>query len=205
MGDNPGPDRKPFDGIIDEVSIFNRALSIEELDNLDDTEKAICYMGDATNQYGVILDAFHVKSPVYTTGSGFVPNSLVNLYITTDQAWTDGMAITAPIRTITVQAGASGNLGPVMVWASADFGHYDLIFDTDQNGQYDIGTNLIGFDVVDHPNHPGFSVSSLLTSSAVGGFYAPVNSLIVLAPYMIAALFIGIIASIITVRRKKRD
>jgi hypothetical protein len=205
MGDNPGPNRKQFDGIIDEVSIFNRALTSTEINNLATTGKAICYIGDATNQYGIIQDIFHPRSAVYATGNGFVPNSLVDLYITTDQAWTDGMAITDPIRMTTVQADASGNIGPVMAWASADFGNYDLIFDTNQNGQYDVGADLIGFDVVDHPNHPGFSVSSLLTSTIVGGFYVPVNSLSILAPYVIAALFIGIVASIIAIRRKTRD
>jgi len=31
VGDNPGPNRKQFDGIIDEINIFNRALSAEEV------------------------------------------------------------------------------------------------------------------------------------------------------------------------------
>jgi hypothetical protein len=76
-------------------------------------------------------------------------------------------------------------------------GSYDVVFDVAPDGLYSYG------DGVDHPNHPGFSVSRLdLGSVAVGGFYAPVNNFVVLLPYLALVFVIGIITTILVTRRK---
>jgi len=96
---------------------------------------------------------------------------------------------------------ASGNIGKTLVWPQQTIvGEYDIIFDVNPNGQYNAG------DYVDHPNHPGFSISSFDTGSvAVGGFYIPVNSLAVLLPYLTLISLACLVSTIIVTRKKGKS
>ncbi|WP_455370081.1 LamG domain-containing protein [[Eubacterium] cellulosolvens] len=203
IGDNPGADRKEFDGIIDEVAIFNIALSQSDIDALYNTGlgKAICITADATDSTGTIKDIFTTDETVYATGSGFTPGTSVDVYIVRDLAWNDGRAIPEDVSTDgmnTVVADSSGNLGPTAVWSPAlTNGEYDMVFDINQNGQYDAG-----IDVVDHPDHPGFTVGTF-EAGAVGGFYTPINKLSIIAPYLLVIVGLSLTAIIASKRRRK--
>jgi hypothetical protein len=116
---------------------------------------------------------------VYATGSGFIPNTDVDVCIVGDRAWTNGMAISPDISSDgmnIVPTDAAGNLGPANVWPPPlTPGEYDMVFDANQNGVYDAAT-----DVVDHPDHPGFVVQAP-PPRPVGGVIVPVNRLELLA------------------------
>ncbi|MCK4368959.1 MAG: PKD domain-containing protein [Dehalococcoidales bacterium] len=110
----------------------------------------------STDEAGVARDVFTVTDDVYATGSGFPPNTDINVYVIADLAWSDGDPIPADVgdgmNTITTDD--NGNCGPDVVWqAPLTPGAYDLVFDVNQNGVY----NFIG-DYIDDPNHPGFVV-----------------------------------------------
>ena len=162
---------------------------------------------NATDSTGRIRDGFLSRESVYATGSGFKKNTPVDIYVVTDRAWTDGNqprygdSIPPDISSDginTVNTDESGNIGPVLIWPSPlTVGSYDVVFDVAPDGLYSYG------DGVDHPNHPGFSVSRLDPgSSTVGGFYAPVNSFAVLLPYL-ALVSLVCIGSAILIKGKK--
>ncbi len=97
---------------------------------------------------------YDLGESVYATGSGFVPNSPVDIYITEDRKWYDGMAINPPLfATKTVDADANGAIRAVEVWTDPSVGEYDLASDANRNGIYNKG-----IDAVDDPNDPGFIV-----------------------------------------------
>jgi hypothetical protein len=156
---------------------------------------------NATDSTGRVRDGFLSRESVYATGSGFKTNTLVDIYVVQDRAWKIGDAISPDISSDgsnTVTTDGSGNLGPVLIWPSPlTVGSYDVVFDVDPDGFYSFG------DGVDHPNHPGFMVSSLDPgSSVIGGFYQPVNSFSILLPYLAFVGLIGIITTILVTRRK---
>lgn len=114
-----------------------------------------CPSGDATDPEAGTIEEYYNDEVVYATGSGFAPDTDVDLYILDDYAWFNGMNITG--RTIyanlTVKTDEDGNITPVEIWPNPDPGEYDIFFDADQNKIYNDR-----LDVVDHPNHPGFTV-----------------------------------------------
>ena len=143
---------------------------------------------------------FLTREAVYDVGNGFLPGTSINIHIVNAIPWTAGMPIPSDISSDginTVTTNPSGNLGPVMVWpATLTKGSYDIVFDADQNGQYDVG-----IDFVDHISLSGFTVSWLPTySAAVGGFYASVNSFEVLLPYLALACILGVVATVLVKR-----
>jgi len=97
---------------------------------------------------------YDLGESVYAAGSGFVPNSPVDIYITEDRKWYDGMPINPPLfATKTVDADANGAFRAVEVWIDPSIGEYDIVFDANRNGIYNKG-----IDAVDDPNDPGFIV-----------------------------------------------
>ena len=156
---------------------------------------------NATDSTGRIRDGFLSRESVYATGSGFKKSTPVDIYVVNDREWGLGDKIPSDISSDgknTANTDALGNLGPVLIWPSPlTVGSYDVVFDVDPDGLYSFG------DGVDHPNHPGFTVSSLDTgSSVVGGFYLPKNSLTVLLPYF-ALIGLAFIVSAILIKGKR--
>ncbi|MFC1507405.1 LamG domain-containing protein [Thermoproteota archaeon] len=201
MGDNP-PDvgDRPFDGIIDEVAIFDRGLSQSEITALYNSGSGtgICVVGEATDSAGVSQSVFAAGGDIYATGSGFPPNTLITLYVVPAQTWTDGMPIPPDISgdgVNTVQTDAQGNLGPTLVWPNAQIGQYDLVFDN-SNGQYDEGT-----DIVVGLTGTGFTVGS---GSIIGGVHITTNKVGIMAPYLLTVLGLLSLAVIaISIRKRK--
>jgi hypothetical protein len=132
---------------------------------------------------------------VYVTGSGFPPDSDVDVYVVNDRAWSDGDTIPAYVVKQTVHTDVvDGSIALTKVWsAPLDVGEYDVVFDAGQDGDY----NEIP-DLVDDPNHPGFVVVS--PKATVGGEVYPINKAEVLVPWiglasvLILALGVGTLA-----------
>lgn len=156
--------------------------------------------GESCDEVEVGKDVFAWTDDVYATGSGFQPNTDVDVYIVSDLAWSDGDDIPPDIGdgVDTVTTDDYGNFGPAIVWeAPLTPGEYDIVFDVDRDEVYD----AIG-DYVDDPNHPGFIVL-LPPPMPVGGEVYPVSKLAILAPWIaLAMLLIGGI-SWLTLRRRR--
>jgi hypothetical protein len=202
MGDNPiSVDvNRPFDGIIDEVALFSRALSESEITTLYNSGSGtgLCIVGEATDSAGVSQSVFAAGGDIYATGSGFPPNTLITLYVVQAQTWTDGIPIPPDISSDgvnTVQTDAQGNLGPTLVWPNAQGGQYDLVFDN-SNSQYDEGT-----DIVVGLTGTGFTVGS---GSIIGGVHITTNKVGIMAPYLLTVLGLLSLAVIaISIRKRK--
>ncbi|MBN1763600.1 MAG: hypothetical protein JW878_11115 [Methanomicrobia archaeon] len=158
----------------------------------------LCPSGDAADDSGSVKNEFLTGEDVYAKGSGFTPGTHVDIYIVDDRKWVGGELITnytvyaiAP----NILTDGDGNIGvdtPLVVWQDPVPGEYDMVFDANQNEVYNDG-----IDAVDHPNHPGFSVTN-----PVDVIRAPL-----LAPLGLAVL-IGLLSLIATStlkgRRQKR-
>jgi parallel beta-helix repeat protein len=156
---------------------------------------------ESTDSVGIGQDTYTVAETVYGTGSGFIPDTNVDVYIVGDRAWNDGDAIPADVSGDGMNPGvptdATGNLGPADVWPPPlTPGEYDMVFDANQNGVYDAA-----IDVVDDPNHPGFVVQRAVP---VGGVILPVNKLGLLVPWLgLAALASLAVFTVALVRRRR--
>ncbi len=151
---------------------------------------APCPDGNATDPTGLVKDVYLPSETVYATGSGFRPNSTVDIYIVSDRAWTNGDNVSGNVIFAVkknVSTNVSGDIVPTEIWLNPIPGEYDMFFDANQNGLFEVGV-----DVVDHPNHPGFIVRPPQVS--------------VLAPFGLLALvgLLSIIATSTLVRKRKR-
>jgi hypothetical protein len=159
---------------------------------------------NATDSTGRIRDVFLSRESVYATGSGFKTSTPVDIYVVYDREWDIGDAIKPDISSDginTVTTDVSGNLGPVLIWPSPlILGSYDVVFDVDPDGYYSFG------DGIDHPNHPGFIVSSLDPgSSVVGGFYVTAINYVVLLPYLTLVSLACVVSAILIIRKKRKS
>jgi len=111
--------------------------------------------GEATDAVGETKDVYYTNEVVYATGSGFAPNSLVDIYVTNDEHWYDGRPINSTIyvQKENVSADAEGNIVGEEIWTNPIPGEYDMVFDANRDGFYNASV-----DAVDHPDHPGFRV-----------------------------------------------
>jgi uncharacterized repeat protein (TIGR01451 family) len=152
-----------------------------------------CPGGYASDSGGTIQELFYTDETIYATGSGFTPNSEVDIYITEDKHWVDGTPINSTIyrQQHNVTADGNGSIIGVEIWPNPDPGEYDIVYDTNNNMKFDLGV-----DAAHNENHPGIIVLGR----------APREQLPALTPVGIAIL-IGLL-SIITistiVRQKKR-
>ena len=136
---------------------------------------------------------------MYATGSGFIPNSSVDVYIWYDIAWTDNMTIPGDVSSdgpnYDLPIDGAGILGSANVWAPPlTPGDYDMVFDADQDGKYNASA-----DAVDGPNPPGFRVNG-----AVGGTVEPVDKISILAPWLALAAFIVVAMAVILLFKRRR-
>jgi hypothetical protein len=128
----------------------------------------------------------------------------VDVYIVGDDTWTDGMTIPSDLSDDgmnNVQTDGTGDLGPVAVWQPPlTVGEYDMVFDANQNGVYDAG-----IDVVNDPNHPGFTVVAPPSDDgpAVGGIAEPIDKVQLLVPWIALCGLILIGISVVACRSLK--
>jgi hypothetical protein len=68
MGDNPNADSRPFDGIIDEVAVFSRALTQEEIDDLynDGVGLPICEFRNIVGGFVAPTNKLEILAPYLT-------------------------------------------------------------------------------------------------------------------------------------------
>jgi hypothetical protein len=106
-----------------------------------------------------------------------MPGSDVDVYVVGDGKWRGGETIAgygiAAITTLTADGG--GEIGGVVWEAPLEIGEYDIVFDAGQDGVYDEIP-----DLVDDPNHPGFTV----VKTTVGGMVCPIDKAALLLPWL---------------------
>ena len=100
-------------------------------------------------------------------------------YAKLNHAWTGGEKITdyhvyASLKDVPTDA--AGNITAVEIWPNPIPGEYDIVFDANQNEIYDVGV-----DVVDHQNHPGFTVFGKVPALTPVGLLALVGLLSIIA------------------------
>jgi hypothetical protein len=160
-------------------------------DNTAATQFAIAY--DSTGQTGgTTSDKYYTNEDVRVTASGFLPDSDVDAYVVRDYHWNDGDDIPPvpgdPVFAhVLLTADGLGNITNQVVWTHPlEIGEYDVVFDAGQDGFYD---EL--WDLVDDPNHPGFTV----VTAAVGGTVYPVNKVALLLPWLGLGAVLILVAS----------
>jgi outer membrane protein assembly factor BamB len=111
--------------------------------------------GDSSEDDRTIKNTFFTDEDVYAIGSGFEPLDWIIISVVLDRDWGDGASIPTDVSSDgvnTVQADANGSVF-ALVWPQPlTVGAYDIVFDADQNGVYNAGT-----DAVDSAS-PGFVV-----------------------------------------------
>lgn len=143
-----------------------------------------CPTGEATDAVGGTKDVYTTRETVYASGSGFMPGDVVDIYVTEDKHWEDGMPINSTIYAgpVTVTVAGNGTITGEEVWPDPVPGEYDMVFDTNQDGSYNTG------DVVDNPNDPGFTVVAAVPTVTPMGLIA----------------LIGLLSVIVVIRTKLR-
>ena len=111
-----------------------------------------------------------VREDVYAIGSGYPPGETYDLYIVSDQTWTDGMNISPyKVKKTTVSTDANGKITPhpTLIWSKDEtkIGKYDIIVDVNKNGTYDNCTDVL--DDLDVDNTAGFEVVPEFTTIAI--------------------------------------
>jgi uncharacterized repeat protein (TIGR01451 family) len=148
-----------------------------------------CPSGYGSDSGGTEQELFYTDETVYATGSGFIPNSEVDIYITEDKHWVEGTPINSTIyaQKHNVTTDGNGNIIGEEIWPNPDPGEYDIVYDTNNNMKFDLGV-----DAAHNENDPGIIVLEREKVPA-------------LTPLGIAAL-IGLLSviAISTIERKKK-
>jgi uncharacterized repeat protein (TIGR01451 family) len=140
---------------------------------------APCPEGNATDVLGDVVEVYASGETVYATGSGFRPNSTVDIYILRDRAWANGDNVSDFFIFMVrknVPTNAAGEIIAAEIWPNPIPGEYDMFFDANQNGIFEVGV-----DAVDHPNHPGFIVQGAAAVLTPLGLLALVGLLCIIA------------------------
>ncbi len=152
-----------------------------------------CPGGYASDSGGTEQEVYYTDETVYATGSGFAPNSEVDIYITEDKHWIDGTPINSTIyrEEHNVTTDGNGSITGEEIWPNPDPGEYDIVYDTNNNKIFDLD-----IDAADNVNDPGFIVLGR----------APREQVPALTPVGIAVLIVllSLSATGTMVRKKKR-
>jgi hypothetical protein len=135
-------------------------------------------LNTATEAGWTSKDTYRANQNVYVSSSGFPANSDVDVYVVEDGKWLGGEAIASYgiFAQKTLTANGEGKIESKVIWeAPLEVGEYDIVFDAGQDGIY----NEIP-DLVDDPNHPGFTV----VKHTVGGTVYPVDKAAILLPWL---------------------
>jgi hypothetical protein len=152
----------------------------------------------AVNSIGSNIEIFVEKDTVYVSGTGFPAAASVDVYVVDDvETWNDDDPIPTDVSDDdynTIVCDGSGVLPITAIWnPPLSIGEYDIVFDVNQNGYYDLGID--GID----SGSPGFIVVNPATP--VGGESYIVSKMLLLAPWLALTLVIGAGAFILIRRR----
>jgi hypothetical protein len=102
--------------------------------------------GNPTDPVGTVRNSYYQREDVWCGGSGFFPNSYVDVYIVDYvDIWTENMSIPTPRggTPVTVHVGSDGSLPLTEIWTSRlTAGHYDVFFDANQDGKYESAVDV---------------------------------------------------------------
>jgi len=142
-------------------------------------------------------DEYRTCESVEVGGSGFPINSDIDVYVVGDGKWRGGETIAdyGIVASKTFTTDGDGKIENEVIWeAPLEIGEYDIVFDADGNGDYDEIP-----DLVDDPNHPGFTV----VKTPVGGEVYPIDKMALLLPWLSLGLVLAG-GGLILVRRAVR-
>lgn len=115
-----------------------------------------CSGGGTIGMDPVHYNLFFIGNDVYAKGTGFTPQSTVDIYVVPDQDWALGDIIPTDVSSNGVEVltiGAGGVLPCTKIWGRPlDPGDYDIIVDANQDGAYNSG------DAIDGETGIGFRV-----------------------------------------------
>jgi len=150
---------------------------------------------------GAAKAEYHTCEDVYVNATGFPTNSLVDVYVVGDEKWHDGDTIAnygiVVMETFTTDS--NGDIVNKRLWRHPlEVGEYDIVFDAGPGGIPDGIYDEIP-DLVDDPNHPGFTV----ISTPVGGEVYPIDKTALLLPWLISsAILILAAGGLMLIRRR---
>jgi hypothetical protein len=103
--------------------------------------------GNPTDPVGAVKSSYYQRENVFCGGSGFFPESDVDVYIVDYvDTWTEGMSIPTPrygSTPVRVHIGSDGSLPVTEIWTSRlTPGHYDVFFDANRNGTYESAVDV---------------------------------------------------------------
>jgi hypothetical protein len=103
--------------------------------------------GNPTDPVGAVKSSYYQREDVWCGGSGFAPNSYVDVYIVDYvDTWSEGMSIPSPrygSTPVPVLIGPDGSLPLTEIWTSRlAVGHYDVFFDANRNGTYESAVDV---------------------------------------------------------------
>jgi hypothetical protein len=101
---------------------------------------------DSCTEEGVLQDSFELAEPIAVMGEGYVPSASYGVYVVVDTTWTDGLAIPSRVAdtATTVTSNTEGVIEPTVVWTTPlSEGAFDVVVDTNGNGQYDAGVDAL--------------------------------------------------------------
>jgi len=122
-------------------NVFFLALTI--LGKATDITNPIARVKDSLNNE---KNSFNIIEDIYVDGEKFLKESSVDIYVVDDKAWSGGESIGSDVGDgkETVTTDVDGNIGLTRVWAANTTpGEYDIIFDANQNGIYEYGTDAV--------------------------------------------------------------
>jgi hypothetical protein len=152
-----------------------------------------------TQSGGSDKNEYKTYEDVYVSGTGFPPNSDIDVYVVEEGEWSGGETIAdyGIMVMETFTADSEGDIVNERLWRNPLIrGEYDVVFDAGQDGVYDEIP-----DLVDHPNHPGFTV----VKTTVGGEVYPVDKTALLLPWLgLSIVLILATGGLISARRAGR-
>ena len=104
--------------------------------------------GNPTDPVGAVKSSYYQREDVWCGGSGFSPNSDVDVYIVDYvDTWSENMSIPTQrygnATPKTVHIGPDGNLPLTGIWPGRlAIGHYDVFFDANRNGRYESAVDV---------------------------------------------------------------
>ena len=102
---------------------------------------------ESCNESGEQQDTYELAHPIFAMGEGYVPSTSYIVYVVSDVVtWTDGLAIPSRVAgtETTVMTNAEGVITPTVVWWNPlTEGAFDMVVDTNGNGQYDAGVDAL--------------------------------------------------------------
>jgi len=99
---------------------------------------------------GLLKDRFSAGEALYVQGAGFKPLTAYIVYVveSLNNAKLADLTSSIVVAQISVTTNASGCFEPSLIWASAQYGKYDLILDANADSRYSQGTDAIDQNIL---------------------------------------------------------